>query len=482
MVIKTFQTLPDELVIEILRLAETRTLGALSACSKRFNFLIEPVLYSTFKQTSIRTRTLPRFIRTVLRNPSLALHVKTFIGTSEPNICSDMEFLGEYSINMFKEALTLAYNHNIGKDCWEYDHNIKRRFWHCVEQGNWDALIALLLCLLPNLQEIRMVRYGDFYDGYPFIETILDRAAKLQDAGQLSPFLFAKLRRVSLENQDYENFPYRGMGLYQLLPYLALKSVDSVSSHMVTDLEFSHVQVPNEIQTIYKFPLPAFDFSKTSLVLDHSFISSTALPAFLGLFKSLKSLRYDFKYTIDVSDENEWNTDIVPGDILAAISHLSDSLEELVLTQQEFREVDRNDSADQTIPSFSEFQKLKRIEASPHILLGRHRGGPVPKYRPNQIQRFTRLFPTSLESLVIKNCNVALFDVMSEWLLHELPPNLAMVKLEIQNGTVMEPGDLEGPSLEDLFLRRGVMFTCCAPSSTEYCQACTEYLTREQAD
>lgn len=51
---------------------------------------------------------------------------------------------------------------------------------------NWDALAAVLLCLLPNLENFYMVEYGSS-DVYPFVEAFLDRAAKLQIGELLSP-------------------------------------------------------------------------------------------------------------------------------------------------------------------------------------------------------------------------------------------------------------------------------------------------------
>lgn len=95
----------------------------------------------------------------------------------------------------------------------DYDFDLHTRFWNKIETGNSDALSSLMLCLLPNLQKIDMLHYGDWMKGHPCVVAILKRAARLKEASSDSPFALNKLRQVRPHNMDHYSFPKHGFSV-----------------------------------------------------------------------------------------------------------------------------------------------------------------------------------------------------------------------------------------------------------------------------
>jgi hypothetical protein len=162
---------------------------------------------------------------------------------------------------------------------------------HRAGNGNWDALAALLLCLLPNLEELILTEYN-FDLGYPYVEAVLHRAAKLQNGLPISPdklyqfsedeyifkkamstwlqaatrknphlqFGLTKLRQVSLSGDDADNFPRIGLEVHTTLPYIALKSGKKFSGHLMMG-GFSFLpQIMGLLPRSYTAPLPVLGF------------------------------------------------------------------------------------------------------------------------------------------------------------------------------------------------------------------------------
>jgi hypothetical protein len=55
-----------------------------------------------------------------------------------------------------------------------------KKWYHAARNGSWDALTAILISILPNLEEIHFVGYGN-QTSYPFPGAVLERVRHFQD-------------------------------------------------------------------------------------------------------------------------------------------------------------------------------------------------------------------------------------------------------------------------------------------------------------
>jgi hypothetical protein len=55
-----------------------------------------------------------------------------------------------------------------------------KKWFYAARNGSWDALAAILISILPNLEEIHFVGYGN-QAGYPFLGAVLERVRHFQD-------------------------------------------------------------------------------------------------------------------------------------------------------------------------------------------------------------------------------------------------------------------------------------------------------------
>lgn len=187
-----------------------------------------------------------------------------------------------------------------------------------------------------------MLDYGCMSDWHPRIEHVLRKVIEHQSTTEKINYPLQKLKRVFLANDIEEYFPDMAVPIFQVLPCLALESVQEVSCHRLAGRTFPYPDFgwPGQVLgSIYCTQRPKSRFSKTSLSMKHSFTSSDELSQFLGLFQSIKRLECDFKYNDNPSDDLVVDDmDFAPTQFCDAIAHLEDSLEELILTEDQYLE------------------------------------------------------------------------------------------------------------------------------------------------
>jgi hypothetical protein len=433
----SLSALPDELLIQITeQMEDTKFLARLCLCSRRFSKVARPALYSSFKQTA--STALPFFLRTILskENGHLALLVKKYVGSTRNSSKLNMSVLTDENRARIEEILGTVCDNQRPGSIW--------MIWLYGRQ-NWDAVTALTLSLLPNLESIDMVAYGS-ENCYPFIQNVLSRAARLQNEKSRSLFSMQRLDSVSLRHHDMKS----GLGMHYIMPFLDLKSVKNFKGHMVSDANYQWD--------------PNSTFETSDVSITYSNIDAISLQRFLRHFTSLRRFEYEHAGAI-VGD-----SDLVPAAIGRGLSHLTESLEELDITNWDINWIlSDDDDSFEPISSLAEFEKLRMIEATAYVLLGKEEVPNadetfgLPWYGDEAVQNFVETLPVSLEHLIIKDCSVAIFDCLAKWLDEGIPPKLKTVKVIFNPDYEIEApkreGCLTGAELEKMALERGVVLT-----------------------
>jgi hypothetical protein len=218
----------------------------------------------------------------------------------------------------------------------------------------------------------------------------------------------------------------------------------------------------------YRYPRAEeskFEVSELSIV--HSALGTTSFQNFLSCFKAVKSLEYNFDYDMIQPNQEyrETHVDFSPSELRNAISHLSESLKELSITQENHRDP-QHPILDPGIMSLSEFQNLKKLIMSAIVLVGtnmvvRHLDTP---YTEDQIRNFVSVFPSSLEQLTIKHCDNAIVEPVMAFLQGELPQDLTSIDLEFSDDAAIKPQFLKGQFLVETALKKGggAYYSCLA--------------------
>jgi len=92
------------------------------------------------------------------------------------------------------------------------------------------------------------------------------------------------------------------------------------------------------------------------------------------------------------------------------------------------------------------------------------------EYSSEQIGSFVQPFPSSLESLIIKNCSEAIFNSIVALLRGDLPKDLKTIELDFLYCT---PGFVK--ELEEIAVARGLLLSYCDAGCHEICGICEEY-------
>lgn len=185
---------------------------------------------------------------------------------------------------------------------------------------------VLPVCLRPEKKKLCR-----FYPPSPpiHVETtaVLFKAFDDLDLEGLAPpsdFSLLNLRAVFLgRSVGPQYFPVFGLGSYQVLPFLALESVSSVSLHMLRDegMDLSTGPEAPYMNSGYTFPRQKFHFKTIELEMDHSVLGSQTLSTFIQFFSSLKRFSYSFEMDYDETDNEDHTQEMVPSDVDDAIAH-----------------------------------------------------------------------------------------------------------------------------------------------------------------
>ncbi|KAE8449844.1 hypothetical protein EG329_007321 [Mollisiaceae sp. DMI_Dod_QoI] len=166
--------------------AQYSPLSTLSECSKKLAHLVTPLLYAEFAEIG-SIRRLPLFLRTILSRPDLAQHVKSFSGCNfeyKPWIVKEYDHKPTWDARVIDRSLwslddqrlmkraVLSATERFKLNYHSYPKRVDETFvnrWlkrlfrvdRFSRASNWDAVVALLLCHLPNLQKFRLEAFND---------------------------------------------------------------------------------------------------------------------------------------------------------------------------------------------------------------------------------------------------------------------------------------------------------------------------------
>jgi hypothetical protein len=405
------QKLHDDILVELLRSIDSRkTLAALSLCSKTLHQFCEPYLYSHLIQLGDSCEALSFFLRSITRKPYLAKYVKKFTANALLGYCTDiyMGMMNEDDWKSIRSALKKITHTPSGERCSSFTELVELNFLPMIKAGNWDALVGLIVSLLPNLEEINIVNHASGCPyGYPYLETVLLRAATLQRTSIGEPYALSRVHTVRLAKHDAIYHPRMGFEFLRVFPFLSLPSVRKVRGHMISDFHYSPDRQPDEsytLSTLYTYPLPNFTFNATSLTLTHTVLRPESLPTFLSYFTSLQHFSWDFQYDLENGDRENLHFDLTPSVLAASIQHLSQTLQTLRVTQKRLRQAPQfhpNDGQSSYPPlsDLSTFTHLRLLDVSAHLLFG-HDGTTVST--DNYLEALSRL-PDSLQTLVLRD-------------------------------------------------------------------------------
>jgi hypothetical protein len=422
----SFKALPNEILLDIFEhiainkhlRSEKLTvpsgyqtsLRCLSLCSWRLNRLVTPILYRTF----IDGENLYLFLRTVITNPDYAQHVRQFVGRTHT-----ARIMGGYS----EQDFTVC---QAGITTISSSTNEAREWMTDLQHANWEAMVAVMLFFVPNLEVLRFNRLLDsaWWNESEYIPRVLEYAASVQLGEDAPASPLTKLSFVSLRRQYDDDH----ISIKHLRPFLTLKSISKVHVRGFWD---SSIHVPTQ-ETLQP--------GTKDLQINH--YGTCDKSVLIGFFRCFSSLE---RFTCTCTVVKGTRRIDVEGRPFAqhlgqAIAHLTNCLEELGLYN--VRTTAGGSENPQSIGSLAKFEKLRIIRMDAYVLFG----PPLPLY-PDQHQRLDHkmirlvdVLPTSIQEVALGNCD---FDQIKHQLQELLArtrefPALRKIWIKIATFTVNE--------------------------------------------
>ncbi|MCJ1465710.1 hypothetical protein MMC07_004329 [Pseudocyphellaria aurata] len=350
------------------RIDAQRTLRGLCLVSKLFQTLAEPLLYSSWKPheetvykeifgwSKTQDICLQQFLRTLIARGDLSHHVKYIElenwhdGNTYSENAIDLE-----DTKLFIEAAKAA--------CVPRD----TEWLSAIAQGSADALVALLLTLVHNLEGLSFIL--PYFSRYP--QQIIAHAAF--ESVPRSLYSFPRLSHVSYAHC---NILEDGFELSELSPYFFLPAMKVIEGWQCLESE------PDESQK--RWSLPQKKSKVVSIELSNSEIDKDSIAKLLGACEALESFtlaNHCFKY------EQE---SLAYLEVCRGLQSVRSSLKQFRL-DTETCGFDEEFSAPS--PSLNTFPQLECLNLELDFLLG-----PDPARAP----QLADVLPTSITSLTLR--------------------------------------------------------------------------------
>lgn len=262
-------------------------------------------------------------------------------------------------------------------------HRDLDRWWDEVLAGFAHPLIAILLLLLPNLEEVSLAALWDIRPSLYFTNVINVIA---QDASEGKAHPLSHLHTLEINGSGYEY----GTSVATFTAFLALPSLKK--------LKCNHVEAGFGS---FRYPWPYSDHCSNleDFELSESAIGATVLENILSPMQCLRTFKYSHT-CLSRSDGLTWNADAF---VRAAARSVGSTLEELSLT-----DCGRSTLALQSLKSFL---NLRKLELGVDLLLNgdysqiasseSRRPECTTRASLNLDQRLSAILPTSVQEIVL---------------------------------------------------------------------------------
>jgi hypothetical protein len=374
-------SLSDELLLEIIEFASIKARSSwlldLCTCSRRLYDITEPILYTRIKEWG---ESLPKLLCRIVERPDLGRRVKSWSGAA----VEITEEEGSFDMSAVEEADWKRIRGTV--DQIELNESNAHSWFEAIRDGSWDAMTALVLHLLPNLQKLNFSMWSPVnddgwagvYNQYPFTQDTVTLAAS-------GASILTNLESLSIEADDDEE-----LCLSQCVSFLQIPSLLTFKAFAISD------KINSEEHLQFK-GLQHGRFSVKNLSLINSSLNSLMLKSFFGCFSRLETLHYEH------STQYLGHSDFESSRMMEALQHFKPTLKELHIIVE-----DTEGGADlYPMGSFSDFNYLKSLTITTPFLLEDRADAPGEPVS-------TDCLPSSLESLTLKDFGLAFISPVCE--------------------------------------------------------------------
>lgn len=402
--------LPEELLVGVVKnVDDVQDRLQVSLASKRLHEAIEPMLYSSFRQTG--REATGAFIRTILEKPHVVRYVKSFTAHSINSPYALATELRPVSTMLprtnFKQKIAQMMSQislishvqdspwiEIDADEWLTD----------FYRSYWDACTAFLLLLLPNIEQIKLRVYESSFSNYGDRDSPRYLTKAFLGASQQTE-TFVSWQKT-LRSITIENWKECGPLIGNLAVFSGFKAIKSFTILGSNDFD-------KEYYESGEIPLIA---NLTSLSLLSSNVEADTLKDFLSHCSQLKYLEYFHR---EVSDRygppDAHGNNFSPAEFGRGIEHLHETLEELVVVSSDYW---LNMMPFDPLGSLAGFEMLRLFDTTQCILLGRDKTDPAyfgwtrwhQYYTTEELRESVLNLPSSLQYLTVRNCRVDIYE------------------------------------------------------------------------
>ncbi|KAI1325397.1 hypothetical protein F5Y16DRAFT_377923 [Xylariaceae sp. FL0255] len=383
----SINNLPTELLIIILDELQPIRSDLYNAClvDSRWCAIAQPLLFNVWcaheRYWCDQNKYALRYIRSLLDRPDLAASVNTICMDSCEGHNPEMEPQDPPPLDLLRRMLEAAERHRPGDEDWKT----------AISEGQHDAVLALMLYLLPRLHCLEFVM---FYCEDPNLQChwIANFAHQMscQDSPATSPFL-QNLRVIRAQNYTTEC----GFDMSVISPLLMLPNVLEVETYAMDCLWLSSDGT-----------WPAMSSKARLLRLGHSGIEGRDFELLLGSFEALEVFEWQWgDFYVTEAYPDVWEI----GDTLRRQGNF---LQRLVIDVAGSFWSEHEDENIGNIGSLAQLTLLKSITIPTVFVTGRDDDYLDDEFEPPL--PFMNVFPAALEELNLVDMTVAL----PQYLLH----------------------------------------------------------------
>ena len=338
----------------------------LALCSHRFHELVEPILYSHFFYNhGITGNEILKFLVRILARPDLGRRVRTIRSIASPDRVEYYESGEDYATPAEYPYVTADDWARIRLHVAALGLQLKCDWVKAIEDGNWEAILAMILTLMPNLEVLELKEWRRTDKQYPtkqvyyVLSEVFRQARQLQvDRQTQNPLGMWTLARV--EHESWEG--RYGIGTESLIRFAALESMRTVWAERVV-----HGDRPIR-RGVVKPNYPEFT-GVEELSLKWCSVNMPSPKRCLRAFPCLRRLRCSYRGAHYLRCFGRY---LRPAKLMEAITHLAPYLEDLtVIDKDAFRFRQGFDlSWYYCMGSCASFHNLRRLDMNWRTLIG----------------------------------------------------------------------------------------------------------------